>query len=261
MRNRWRSAVRWLQPHWRALLPLLLSACQPFGASGAGPPVDTLATQVTLAVGPHRLHVPVVAVSRGGRSAVQRPCPGEGSDWLCAVPLGTLVASTGSPAAAVRATSVEVLLEGYSLFQDTGRDEWLSIPQLCGRLSQRWARQQCLGPSLFRDSLRRFTLIEADALARTNALGGIAGQKEPVRQVVRRMRLRNGEPGTDCAADGQGLCTAALRLSDRVLVVWIVSQKDLPSIRRQATAIRAFLTSAAGPQEDYDRFSAALTRR
>jgi hypothetical protein len=87
--------------------------------------------------------------------------------------------------------------------------EWFDIPQLCGMLKRQWASQQCSGPSLFKDNLRRFTLIEVNSLAKTNGLSWIAGQQEGVRQVVQKMRFANDEPFTDCASDGQGLCTAA----------------------------------------------------
>lgn len=162
--------------------------------------------------------------------------------------------------ASVSATNVEVRLEGYSSYKNTQLDEWFDIPQLCGILSQRWARQQCTGPGLFGDSLRLFTLVEERSLGRFNGLSLIAGQEESVNSVVQRMQFVGTEPTTNCASDGNPLCTAAMRVADGVLAVWVFSRRDAGSIQRQAAAIKAFLRSAAGREENYEELKASLNR-
>ena len=103
-------------------------------------------------------------------------------------------------------------------------------------------------------------MIEVTSLAKVNSLSVIGGQKETVSQVVQRMRFVGDEPNIDCASEGQGLCTAAMRIADEVLAVWIVSNSDIHSIRKQAAAIRAFLKNAAGQEENYPELKAALSR-
>jgi hypothetical protein len=153
-----------------------------------------------------------------------------------------------------------VTLTEYSTFQDSARDESIAIPQLCGKLQQRWARRQCGGSDLFPDNLRRFTLIVPSALIPTNSLGSIGGQKEDVREVVRRLRPVGQAPALHCAPDGNGLCTAAFRLSDGVLAVWFLADTDAcpRPLRRQAAAIRAFVEHAAGEREAYGQLIQAL---
>ncbi|WP_338460779.1 hypothetical protein [Synechococcus elongatus] len=73
------------------------------------------------------------------------------------------------------------------------------------------------------------------------------------------MQLVKTEPTADCAADGQGLCTVAMRLEGGVLAVWIVVIADVDSIQRQAIAIQAFLKYAAGKEENYRALTTALT--
>ena len=242
----------------RSLLPLgalSVVACLP-GCSGPGrepPPIDTLARSARLRIGPHRLHLPVVAIDR-----VERPCE-QPSTWPCGYGQQELARSaTLGPALPV--SSITVTLSGYSTFQDTARDEWIAIPQLCGKLQQRWARRQCSGADLFPDNLRRFTLIVPSALAQTNSLGSIGGQKEDVREVVRRLRPVGHAPALYCAPDGNGLCTAAFRLSDGVLAVWVLADTDAGPrpLRRQAAAIRAFVEHAAGEQDAYGQLIQAL---
>ncbi len=240
-------------------LALFLSACELGGSSDFVPPVDTLAKTVQIAVGTHRFYLPVVAVSWAGRSNVSRPCPGKDSPWLCSVPLETLTEHSEIKEKPGLATMIEVTLEGYSSYYNKRHEKYHNIPQLCGMLSQRWARRQCSGPSLFRDSLRRFTLIHVDALATSRAIS-IGNQKESAFQVVQKMRFVNDEPNIDCSPDGDGQCTAAMRISNEVLVLWIVSGADAHSIRRQAAAIRAFLNYAAGREENYDELKAVLSR-
>ncbi len=248
-------------PFKAALLALLLSACELSGSSGFVPPVASLAKVVPIAVGTRQFYLPVVTVTWAGQSNVLRPCPEGGSQWLCSVPLETLVAYSGIRGKPVWATSVEIKLEGYSSYYNKRLEEYFYIPQLCGMLIQRWARQQCSGPSLFRDALRRFTLIHVDTLAKYNNIGSIEGQKESVNQVVRKMRFVNDEPSTDCSSDGHGLCTVAMRISNKVLAVWIVSSSDdANSIRRQAAAIRAFLNNATGREENYEGLKEILSR-
>jgi len=242
-----------------AFLTLLVTACMHSGSAGFRPPVKALAEVVALEVGTKQLYLPVVAISQGGLSRVQRPCPEKDSQWLCSVPLEILAKNSGVKGKPTSATSVDVELNGYNTFQNTQLDEWFSIPELCDMLTQRWARQQCVGPSLFKDNLGRFTLIEVDSLTRSNSLGVIGGQLAPVRQLVQRMRLLGDEPSTVCISDGEKLCIAAMRLSHGVLAVWIISRSDIHSIRRQAAAIRAFLNSAAGREENYDALKAALS--
>jgi len=50
------------------------------------------------------------------------------------------------------------------------------------------------GADLVSDHFRRFTLILPSGLAQTNILGSIHGQKEEVRDVVRRLRLVGDAP-------------------------------------------------------------------
>jgi hypothetical protein len=214
---------------------------------------------VPIEVGTHQLFLPVVVVTWAGWSYVGDPCPEEGSGWLCSVPLETLVAHSGKKGKPVSATSREVLLVGYNAFKNTKLDTWFDIPQLCGMLKRQWASQQCSGPSLFKDNLRRLTLIEVNSLTKTNSPSWIGGQKEGVRQVVQKMRFANDEPITDCASDGQGLCTAAMPLSKGVLVVWIISSFDAHSIRRQAAAIRSFLINSAGREKNCEELKATLS--
>jgi hypothetical protein len=217
------------------------------------PPIDTLARTARLRIGPHRLHLPVVAIDR-----VERACA-QPSTWPCGYEQQELARSaTQGPALPV--SSITVTLTGYSTFQDSARDESIAIPQLCGKLQQRWARRQCSGSDLFPDNLRRFTLLVPSALAQTNSLGGIGGQKEDVREVVRRLRPVGHAPALHCAPDGNGLCTAALRVSEGVLAVWVLADSDAGPgpLRRQATAIRAFVEHAAGEQEAYGQLIQAL---
>ena len=63
-----------------------------------------------------------------------------------------------------------------------------------------------------------------------------------------------------CAPDGNGLCTAAFRLSDGVLAVWVLADTDAGPhpLRRQAAAIRAFVEHAAGEREAYGQLIQAL---
>lgn len=249
-----------LKPLDAALLAALLAACQPDSGLSSAPPVDTLAKIVPVAVGARQFYLPVVAVTWAGRSKVLRPCAEQGWRWLCAVPTETLAAYSGINATPVSATSVEVRLEGYSRFKNTKLDQWFDIPQLCGKLTQTWARHQCTGPSLFKDNLRSFFLIEEGSLASENSLTVIGGQKEPARQVVQRMRFVSDEPNIDCASDGQGLCTAAMRIGGGVFAVWIVSSSDAAFVQRQAAAIKAFLTSAVGREENYEALKGTLSR-
>ncbi len=242
-----------------ALLALLVTACQHRDSAEFRPPVKALAKVVGLKVGTNQLNLPVVAITRSGLSRVQRPCPEKDSQWLCSVPLEILVKHTGVKGRPVSATSVDVELDDYKSFQNTQLDESLSIPELCDMLTQRWARQQCLGPSLFKDNLRRFTLIQEDSLGKENSLGVIGGQLVPARKLVNRMRLLDDEPSTLCIPEGQGLCVAAMRISHGVLAVWIVSRDDVHSIKRQAAAIGVFLDSAAGRSDNYDELKKALS--
>ncbi|WP_338441143.1 hypothetical protein VZG28_09940 [Synechococcus elongatus IITB4] len=241
-----------------AALPILpLAACQPDSRLSETPPVDELATVTSVTMGPYHLHLPLVAITCAGSSKVSSPCEDKESQRLCSVPVETLVQSANQ-GTAIAASSLEILLDDYSTFKNTKLDRWFDIPQLCGQLTQRWARQQCTGPSLFQDNLQRFTLIEAESLTRVNSLGLIGGQKEPIREVVQRMQLVGTDPTTDCAADGQGLCTVAMRLEGNVLAVWIVAIADVGSIQRQAIVIQAFLEYAAGKEENYEALKAAL---
>jgi hypothetical protein len=235
----------------------LLVACQ---RQPYAPPVEALAKVTWVKVRSHEFVLPVVAVTWAGNSKVLRPCEESHARWLCAVPTEVLVASAGVQGAPVSASSVTVELEGYSRFKNTKLDEWFDIPQLCEMLTQRWARQQCLRPNLFKDNLRRFNVIEIDSLTKENGLFLIGGQRETVRSVVHRMKFFGEEPNIDCAPDGNGLCTAAIPIGDGVVAVWAVSNSDSgpDSIRRQATAIRAFLTHAVGKQEDYEKLRASL---
>jgi len=235
----------------RCLLPLgpLAMAAWLSGCSGPGrepPPIDTdtLARTARLRIGPHRLRLPVVAIDR-----VERPCA-KPAFWPCSYGLHEL-ADSASRGPALPVSSLTVTLTDYSTFQDSARDAWIAIPQLCGKLQQRWARQQCNGSELFPDNLRRFTLIVPSALAQTNSLGNIGGQKEEVREVVRRLRPGGQAPALHCAPHGSGLCTAAFRVSDGVLAVWVLADTDAGPrpLRRQAAAIRAFVAHAAGERE------------
>ena len=63
-----------------------------------------------------------------------------------------------------------------------------------------------------------------------------------------------------CAPDGNGLCTAVMRISDGVLAVWTVGDSDAGPrpLRRQAAAIRAFGEHAAGEQDAYGQLIQAL---
>lgn len=103
-------------------------------------------------------------------------------------------------------------------------------------------------------------MIVPSALAQTNSLGTINGQKEDVREVVRRLRLVGDAATLHCAPDGNGLCTAALRVSEGVLAVWVLADTDAGPrpLRRQAAAIRAFVEHAAGEQEAYGQLIQAL---
>jgi len=157
-----------------------------------------------LRIGPHRLHLPVVAINR-----VERPCA-EPSFWPCGYGDQEL-AGSAIQGPALPVSGITVTLSGYSIFQDTARDELIAIPELCGKLQQRWARRQCSGADLFPDHLRRFTLIGPSALAQTNSLGTI----------------NDARPGP---------------------------------LRRQATAIRAFLAHAAVEREADERLIKALNR-
>ncbi|WP_238154277.1 hypothetical protein [Synechococcus elongatus] len=243
-----------------ALTVLLLAACQPDSHLSETPPVAELATVTSVTVGSYSLHLPVVAITWAGSSKVSRPCEEEESQRLCSVPVETLVESAQKERA-IAASSLEILLDDYSTFQNTKLDRWFDIPQLCGQLTQRWARQQCTGPSLFQDNLRRFTLIKQESLPRVNSLGLIGGQKEPIRQVVQRMEFIGNDPTADCAEDGQGLCTVAMQLEGNVLAVWVVAIADVDSIKRQAIAIQAFLRYAAGKEENYEALTEALATR
>lgn len=238
-------------------LALLLSACELNGSSDFAPPVETLAKTVPIAVGTRQFYLPVVAISWAGGSNVSLPCPGENSPWLCAVPLETLVANSGIKGKPVSATMIEVTLDNYKNYYNKRREIYYYIPQLCGMLIQQWARRQCSGPSLFRDSLRRFTIIHVDALATSHTIS-IGNQS--AFQVVQKMQFVNDEPNIDCFPDGDGQCIAAMRISNEVLVLWIVSGADTHSIRRQAAAIRAFLNYAAGREENYEELKASLSR-
>ncbi len=249
--------MRWKQL-FIVLLALLLSACDRGEGSGFTPPVDTLAKTVPIEVGARRFYLPVVAVTWAGQSNVSLRCPGKDSPWLCAVPLETLVADSGINGKPVSAIYVEVTLDDYRSYYNKRLEKYFNIPQLCGMLQRQWARQQCTGPSLFRDSLRKFSVIHVDALATSHTMS-IGNQKESVFQVVRNMQFEDDEPIIDCSPDGQGLCAAAMRISDEVLVVWIVASADVHSIPRQAAAIRAFLNYAAGREEDYKELKATLS--
>ena len=244
----------------RSLLPLgalAVVACLP-GCSGPGrepPPIDTdtLARTARLRIGPHRLQLPVVAIER-----VERPCA-KSSFWPCSYGQQEL-AGSASRGQGLPVSSLTVTLTDYSTFQDSARDEWIAIPQLCGKLRQRWARRQCGGSNLFPDNLRRFTLLVPSALAQTNSLGSIGGQKEDVRELVRRLRPVGHAPALHCAPDGNGLCTAAVRVSDGVLAVWVLADTDAGPrpLRRQVAAIRAFVAHAAGEREAYGQLIQAL---
>lgn len=244
----------------RRLLPLgalAVVACLP-GCSGPGrepPPIDTdtLARTARLRIGPHRLQLPVVAIER-----VERPCA-KSSFWGCSYGQQEL-AGSASRGQGLPVSSLTVTLTDYSTFQDSARDEWIAIPQLCGKLRQRWARRQCGGSNLFPDNLRRFTLLVPSALAQTNSLGSIGGQKEEVREVVRRLGPGVQAPALHCAPDGNGLCTAAVRVSDGVLAVWVLADTDAGPrpLRRQVAAIRAFVAHAAGEREAYGQLIQAL---
>jgi len=236
---------------------LALVACLP-GCSGPGrepPPIDTdtLARTARLRIGPHRLQLPVVAIDR-----VERPCATP-SFWPCGYGPHEL-ADSASRGQALPVSSLTVSLSGYSTFHDSARDESIAIPQLCGKLQQRWARRQCSGSDLFPDNLRRFTLILPSALIPTNSLGSIGGQKEEVREVVRRLRPVGMAPSLHCAPDGNGLCTAAFRVSHGVLAVWVLADTDAGPrpLRRQAAAIRAFVAHAVGEREAYGPLLQAL---
>ena len=244
----------------RSLLPLgvlAVVACLP-GCSGPGrepPPIDTdtLARTARLRIGPHRLQLPVVAIDR-----VERPCA-KPSFWPCGYQQHELAGSAirGAP---LPVSSLTVTLTDYSRLQDSARDEWIAIPQLCGKLQQRWARRQCGGSDLFPDNLRRFTLLVPSALAQTNSLGSIGGQKQDVREVVRRLRPGGQAPALHCAPDGNGLCTAAFRVSDGVLAVWVLAETDAGPrpLRRQATAIRVFVAHATDEREAHGQLLQAL---
>ncbi|ABB56067.1 hypothetical protein [Synechococcus elongatus] len=241
-----------------ALTVLLLAACQPDSRLSETPPVAELATVISVTVGPYHLRLPLVAITWAGRSKVSQPCEEEKSQRLCSVPMETLVESAQKERA-IAASSLEILLDDYSTFKNLKLDRWFDIPQLCEQLTQRWARQQCTGPSLFQDNLRRFTLIKQESLPRVNSLGLIGGQKEPIRQVVQRMEFIGDDPTADCADDGQGLCTVAMQLEGNVLAIWVVAIADVNSIQRQAITIRAFLKYAAGKEENYKILEAALS--
>jgi hypothetical protein len=153
---------------------------------------------------------------------------------------------------------IEVTLDGYSSYYNERLEKSYYIPQLCGMLDQRWARQQCSGPSLFRDSLRRFILVHVDALTSSHTIS-VGNNKESVFQIVRKMRFANDDPNIDCPADGNGLCVAATQISNEVLVIWIVASADVNTIPRQAAAIRSFLKNAAGQEENYEELKATLS--
>ena len=195
----------------------------------------------------------MVAIDR-----VERPFA-KPSFWPCSYGQHELAGSS-SRGQALPVSSITVPLSGYSSFQDTARDEWIAIPELCGKLQQRWARRQCSGADLFPDNLRLFTLIVPSALIPTNGLGSIGGQKEDVREVVRRLRPVGQAPSLHCAPDGNGLCSAALRVSEGVLAVWVLADTDAGPrpLRRKAAAIRAFVAHAAGEQEAYGQLIQAL---
>ncbi|MFN7881578.1 MAG: hypothetical protein ACK5PF_00975 [bacterium] len=161
---------------------------------------------------------------------MERPCA-KSSFWGCSYGQQEL-AGSASRGQGLPVSSLTVTLTDYSTFQDSARDEWIAIPQLCGKLRQRWARRQCGGSNLFPDNLRRFTLLVPSALAQTNSLGSIGGQKEEVREVVRRL--------------GPG--------------VWVLADTDAGPrpLRRQVAAIRAFVAHAAGEREAYGQLIQAL---
>lgn len=232
------ALMRCLHPVGALAIAACLSGCS--GPGREPPPIETLARTARLRIGPHRLQLPVVAIDR-----VERPCA-KPSYWPCSYGQHELAGSAGR-GLALPVSSLTVTLTDYSTFQDSARDESIAIPQLCGKLQQRWARRQCSGSDLFPDNLRRFTLIVPSALIPTNSLGSIAGQKQDVRELVRRLRPRGQAPALYCPPDGNGLCTAAFRLSDGVLAVWALADTDAGPrpLRRQAAAIRAFVAHAA----------------
>ncbi|PSM50569.1 hypothetical protein C7Y66_02970 [Chroococcidiopsis sp. CCALA 051] len=147
---------------------------------------------------------------------------------------------------------------------DTREDSYIPIPELCPKLSQKWAQIACNkgARELFLHNLRDFYLVEekySDLL-----LGGIQGYKEDLGDIVKRMPLTTKTPALVCNSTpekpGYGLCISALKLGNNLVAVWVLGHSDSnkAALEQQAKTIRALVQFGFAEKEDFAALEAVL---
>lgn len=228
-----------------------ISACDTQEMPSAPPPTHTLAKVAALSIAGENYHFPIVAISWGGSSKVTRRC-GPHSTSLCTVSIEELESHSSSSKLYLPVTGIGITLSNYENYRDKQSDGYVAIPELCELLTKDWAKQQCKGPSIFRDNLRDFHLIEEESLDQLAIY--IADSGKTAGSIAEAMHIQGKDPTYTCVPNGQNLCVAALRISRKVIAVWVLANEDseVISLQRQANAIRALIKYGAGESENLD---------
>lgn len=236
------------------LLLVLLSSC------GSEPepvfPLVSLARDVRISIADQIIRLPLIAMSR------HTVCSAK--DKFCGLPIEKIEANQP-----IVVNSLDIPLEDYSRFPDYRTEDSIWFPEICKMLSQEWARRVCLTTPAEKHidfhEIHEFTLVREDSV---NLLERIQlGNCCSVSKLLKKMKFIDKTPSSYCELDKQGkpasLCVAAIKVSNNLLAVWIVTRAGAEKYRiiYDAEIILAFMQFGIGETENFQALDSVLNTR
>jgi hypothetical protein len=207
--------------------------------------IHSLARLVNISIGGETWQLPLVAISWGGRSNVDRRCNAI-SARSCVISLDEIERQSVSASPVIAADHFQLVLADYNVFRDFRKDRYVSVPELCPVLPVEWARRQCSSSDFFPPHLRRVSIVTTEATGRLT--GGLVGghQISDLVAKVQASATSSGKPEVMCPDGSDGICVVVIQLNASLLAVWtsIATYTDAQTVNRDAKAVRNLMNLA-----------------
>lgn len=183
---------------------------------------------------------------------------------FCSIPFDEIAKQATEPRKIVPVKALGITLESYNYYMDTRENLYIPIPELCPKLSQKWAQIACDkgAGGVFARNLRNFILVEEEYLELLQ--DRIQGYKENLGDIVKRMPLTIKTPTLVCNSSAgkprYGLCISALKVGNNLVVVWVLGHSDShkAALEQQAKTIRALVQFGFAEKGDFAALEAVL---